>query len=50
MDIDIKNGRNYIGCDISEKYVEIAKKRITKTFALNGFDSKVGMEAYEEDE
>jgi len=43
-------GRNYIGCDISERYVEIARKRIAKTFVLNGFDSKVGMEAYEEDE
>lgn len=43
-------GRNYIGCDISEKYVSIARKRIDKTFVLNVLGDKNGIEAYEEDE
>ena len=43
-------GRNYIGCDISERYIEIARNRINNTFALDVLGDKAGINIYEEDE
>ena len=43
-------GRNYIGCDISERYIEIARNRIDNTFALDVVGDKAGIDIYEEDE
>ena len=45
-----KYGRNYLGCDISERYVEIAKKRIANTSVLNVDGNKYGMNIFEVEE
>ena len=48
--ISKKLNRRFLGCDISKKYVEIAKQRISNTTVMLDDDGFMGNERYEVDE